>query len=116
GNQVHGRLVAHALPPRLSAAASPGAPSPGALLPGALLPGALPPGAPGAGSPAGPRIASSSGPPRRRVSAASTAAATRYTRSSARTGAMICSPTGRPSSGASPHGTDRAALPARFDG
>ena len=29
---------------------------------------------------------------------------------------MICSPTGSPSSGASPHGTDSAALPARFDG
>ena len=50
------------------------------------------------------------------MSAASTAAATRYTRSSASTGAMICSPTGRPSSGASPHGSDSAALPARFDG
>ena len=49
-------------------------------------------------------------------SAASTAAATRYTRSSASTGAMICRPTGRPSSGARPHGTDSAALPARLDG
>ena len=29
---------------------------------------------------------------------------------------MICSPTGRPSSGASPHGTDSAALPARSEG
>ena len=29
---------------------------------------------------------------------------------------MICSPTGRPSSSASPHGTEMAALPARLDG
>ena len=29
---------------------------------------------------------------------------------------MTCRPTGRPSSGASPHGTEMAALPARSDG
>ena len=29
---------------------------------------------------------------------------------------MICRPTGRPSSAASPHGTDIAAMPARLDG
>ena len=29
---------------------------------------------------------------------------------------MTCNPTGSPSSGASPHGTDSAALPARSDG
>ena len=31
-------------------------------------------------------------------------------------GAMICRPTGRPSSGASPTGSDIAALPARLTG
>ena len=29
---------------------------------------------------------------------------------------MICRPTGSPSSAARPHGTESAALPARFDG
>src|SRR5580700_6597971 len=29
---------------------------------------------------------------------------------------MTCSPTGRPSSGARPHGTEMAALPARSEG
>src|SRR5690606_38451998 len=56
----------------------------------------------------------SSGPPQRSSRARSTAAPTRYTRSSPRTGAMICSPAGSPS--ASPHGTEIAALPARLAG
>ena len=50
------------------------------------------------------------------MNAASAAAATRYARSSASTGAMIWNPTGRPSSGARPHGTEMAAFPARLDG
>ena len=50
------------------------------------------------------------------MKAASAAAATRYSRSSASAGAITCSPTGRPSSGASPHGTEIAALPARSEG
>src|SRR4051794_21521565 len=44
-------------------------------------------------------------------SAASTAAATRYIRSSACTGAMIWKPTGKPSSGDRPQGTDIAGPP-----
>src|SRR5215472_4321263 len=58
----------------------------------------------------------SSGCPRRAVNAASTAAATRYSRSSASGGAITWSPTGSPFSGASPIGTEIAALPARLDG
>ncbi len=65
---------------------------------------------------ASPFASFSSGYPRRASRAASTAAPTRYIRSSASTGAMICSPVGRPSSGASPFGTDSAALPDRSDG
>src|SRR5208282_5433229 len=44
----------------------------------------------------------SSGWPQRSVKAASAAAATRYSRSSASAGAITCSPTGSPSSAASP--------------
>src|SRR5206468_2397189 len=51
---------------------------------------------------------SSSGWPQRSRNAASTAAPTRYRRSSAIAGAMIWRPTGRLSSGARPQGTDMA--------
>ena len=47
-----------------------------------------------------------SGWPQRSTRAASSAAPTRYIRSSAMVGAMIWNPTGRLSSGASPHGTE----------
>jgi hypothetical protein len=50
------------------------------------------------------------------MTAASTAAATRYTRSSASGGAITWRPTGRLFSGASPIGTEIAAFPARLDG
>ena len=63
-----------------------------------------------------PSRSASSGPPQRPVKAASAAAATRYSRSSASAGAITCRPTGSPSSAASPHGMEMAALPARSDG
>ena len=66
--------------------------------------------------PESPFASASSGCPRRSVNAASTAAATRYSRSSASGGAITCRPVGRPSSGASPVGTEMAAFPARLDG
>src|SRR5581483_11448882 len=59
---------------------------------------------------------SSRGWPHFSTNAFSTAAPTRYSRSSAMAGAMISRPTGRLSSGARPHGTEMAALPARLDG
>src|SRR5699024_7301843 len=57
----------------------------------------------------------SSGPPFAWSSRASSAAPTRYSRSSARAGARIWKPTGRPSS-LSPFGSDRPGTPARFAG
>src|SRR5262249_28721172 len=87
------------------------------IVPGhCLVIGDQPRGRAGAGHQASPFAAFSSGYPLRAPRAAPPAAPTRYIRSSASTGAMICRPTGRPSSGASPQGTDSAALPARSDG
>src|SRR5699024_2424807 len=58
---------------------------------------------------------SRSGPPHESVRARSNAPPTRYIRWSLRAGAMICRPTGRPSSDR-PDGSDMAGTPARFAG
>src|SRR5690606_22582607 len=55
-------------------------------------------------------------PPQAPAKACSMAAPTRYSRSSASTGAMTCNPTGKPSSSANPHGNDAEAFPARLLG